>query len=103
MFFVTQSPDIIPFTISIILYVIVLGLDIITPWPRGKLASVLGYLNIALHIAFFLSLFFVGVYIEVPVLAFMVSLFAYSLSSCLAYKKAKNPPSKKQDEEEGEA
>lgn len=87
MIFLTPSPDIIPLTISIILYVILLGLDVVVPWLKPALSRFLNYANITLHIAFILSLMFVGVYIEVPVLAFMISLFAYSLSSFFAYKR----------------
>lgn len=90
MIFSTPSPDIIPLTISIILYVILLGLDAIVPWLKRGVSRFFNYANITLHIAFILSLMFVGVYIEVPVLCFMISLFAYSLSSFFAYKKAGN-------------
>ena len=89
MIFSTQSPDIIPLVISTVLYAVVLGLDACVPWLKGRVHYIINYANIVLHIAFFLSLMFVGVYIEIPVLSFTVSLFVYSLASFSAYEKAK--------------
>ena len=87
MIFSSQTTNIIALVIAVALYALILGLDVFIPWLKDKLSTIANYICIALHIAFILSLVFVGVYIEIPVIAFMISLFAYSLSSFFAYKR----------------
>ena len=89
MIFSSQNIDILPLVIAVALYILILAFDVVVPWARGRLRAAINYISISLHIAFLLSLMFVGVYIEIPVLAFMISLFAYSFSSFIAYTREK--------------
>ena len=84
-----SSMNMTAFFISLGIYVAVIALDVLVPWLKKEISSWLNYVNIALHIIFLLSLMFVGVNIEIPVLAFMISLFAYSFSFYISYERHK--------------
>ncbi len=84
-----SSMNMIAFFVALGLYILVIALDVVISWLDNALSIWLNYGNIVLHIAFLLSLMFVGVDIEIPVLAFMISLFSYSLSSYINYEYKK--------------
>ena len=100
-----SSMNMTAFFISLGIYVAVIALDVLVPWLKKEISSWLNYVNIALHIIFLLSLMFVGVNIEIPVLAFMISLFAYSFSFYISYERHKRlaPESEETSQEECEA
>ena len=55
---------------------------------RGKMAKILNFVNIFLHIALFIPLLDNKFSIEEAVLVYMISLFAYTLFAVLLYRRA---------------
>ena len=58
---------------------------------RGKLSKLLNYVNLALHIIFLIPMMTLGLTIEDAVLMYMISVFVYTLSQALVYRRRGAP------------
>ena len=65
---------------------LVFSLHVSTAFFRKKIAEILGYVNLGLHIAMFCILMLLEVSLEFLALVFMMSLLVYLLSSFVSYK-----------------
>lgn len=79
--------EIILVAISIVLGSAIFGL-ILSGFFFGKLGKLItGYINIALHIALFVTLFFLGCELSVILLVFMASSLVYFIREYIVYKR----------------
>ncbi|MBQ2737592.1 MAG: hypothetical protein IJF38_02800 [Clostridia bacterium] len=58
---------------------------------RGRLSRLLNYVNLALHIIFLIPMMTLGLTIEDAVLMYMISVFVYTLSQALVYRRRGAP------------
>ena len=70
----------------LIVAALMLSLHISTAVFRKKIAEILGYVNLGLHIVMFFLLMLLEVSLEFLALVFMMSLLVYLLSSFVSYK-----------------
>ena len=71
-------------TLTIISLSVIVLLHIITAIFDNKISKILEYVNVTLHIALVLALLYDGVPIEEAPLAFMISLFVYTLTRAVS-------------------
>ena len=74
--------------ISIVLGTIIIALHLIPALLKGTASKILGLVNIALHIPFIFAMLYAGASLELLVLAFMVSIIAYTLAFEIKRRKA---------------
>ena len=65
---------------------VLIALHIVSHFVSEKLSKILTFVNIGLHVALLFLLMYKGFTIEEAVLAYMISLFAYTLTAYLTYK-----------------
>ena len=68
---------------------VLIALHVVSLFVSEKIAKILTYVNIGLHILTLLPLLYFKFTIEDGVLVYMISLFAYTLASVIAYEKRK--------------
>ena len=74
-----------PLVLACVVGILILGAHVGAAVFEGLLVRVVTYVAIALHLALFVLLFFAGAEMALMVLAFMASLFVYTLAGYLSY------------------
>ena len=72
---------------AIVIGALIIVLHIITCLFESKITRILSYINILLHLGFFVLAFFGGFDFELVVCCFMASALIYSLLSYISYKR----------------
>ena len=74
-----------PLVLACVVGGLILGAHVGAALLEGLLARVIAFVSIALHLCLFVLLFLAGAEMSLMVLAFMASLFAYTLIGYLSY------------------
>jgi hypothetical protein len=76
----------IPLVLACVVGALILGAHVSSAVLKGRTARFGAFFAIFLHLALFVLLFFAGAEMSVMVLAFMASLFVYTLAEYISYR-----------------
>ena len=78
-----------PLVIAVAIAVLIIGVHVMSALLPKKTGTVLIAVNISLHIAFAVLMFFAGARLDVIAVSMMTSVLIYSLTSCVTYTVSK--------------
>ena len=78
-----------PLVIAVAIAVLIIGVHVMSALLPKKTGTVLIAVNISLHIAFAVLMFFAGARLDVIAVSMMTSVLIYSLTSCITYTVSK--------------
>ena len=77
---------------------LLVALHIVAELLRGIAAKAVAYVNIVLHVLMLLPLAYCKTTIEEAVLVYLISLFAYTVTAAIAYRRAEKARAKQTEE-----
>ena len=79
-----------PLVIALAIAVLIIGIHVLSVLlAKKKMGTALTAVNILLHIAFSVLMFFAGARLDVIAVSMMTSVLIYSLTSCITYTVSK--------------